>query len=190
MPSAAPTRFCRRTGAGTHRGPRGDQCGPDISGGRGAGGVTGKTQEPQANAAPPFCACSSLQGAPGAPGPLVLLQVGLQARSSESTQCGALRGRCVSLGWHMLNVITGQEAHSHLHLRHQPCPTRHAPGHPHLVHKCPPVSRPCSPSPAFPHPLGGSAAKTFLRSPGAPRPPATVERWAGSPLSPATGVWP
>lgn len=104
MPSATPTRFCRRTGAGTPRGPRGDQCGPDISGGRGAGGVTGGTREPQANAAPkggatqgpPFRACSSLQGAPRAPGPLVLLQVGLQARSSESTRYRALRGRCVS----------------------------------------------------------------------------------------------
>lgn len=144
----------------------------------GAGGLVGSQEGP---GSPRLMQPHPSKPAPGAPGPLVLLRVGLQARSSESTRCGALRGRCVSLGWHKLNVITDQEAHSCLHLRHQPCPTRHAPGHPHLVHKCPPVSCPCSPSPAFPHPLGGSAAKTFLRSPQAPSHRAEVGRVSPQP---------
>lgn len=57
--------------------PKGQRCDPDISGGWGAGGVTGgdfrspgrHERRDSTATAPPACACSSLQGAPRAPGP-------------------------------------------------------------------------------------------------------------------------
>lgn len=80
MPSATPTCFCQRTGADTHRGPQGAAVWPRHQ--RGSGGQWGHRRglrEPrparkqrQHSHGGPARTCSSLQGAPCAPGPPVL----------------------------------------------------------------------------------------------------------------------
>lgn len=191
MPSATPTCFCQRTGADTHRGPQGAAVWPRHQ--RGSGGQWGHRRglrEPrparkqrQHSHGGPARTCSSLQGAPCAPGPPVLSRLACRpgALIPPSVGPSVVTASLRASG-------TGQDAAGTL------MPLPYTPALPHqaptLRAQVPSSKPPRPPSPVFPHPLNGSAAKTSLQSPGAPRPPATAERWARSSLSPGTGVWP